>query len=203
MRSNQAQTDRHHWQWQCKNTWVPEFSTTIKITEDKPVKHTSSRSMKPVCLKSYNLNETSKNKINKSSMKNNLKWEILLIISTVQALLTINFIFYRSIWMEHTYWVDKLFEFNNRIFLFVKKIKNLHRDETTYSNHSIIITTLDTVVPTFNGNFRPKALFLTSFCHVWRLVLFRANNKKYLESLVIQYFYLSRSKPNKAITQAR
>uniref|UniRef100_A0A0A9DS09 CBL06 n=1 Tax=Arundo donax TaxID=35708 RepID=A0A0A9DS09_ARUDO len=26
--------------------------------------------------------------------------------------------------MKHTYCMDKLFEFNNRIFLFIKKIKN-------------------------------------------------------------------------------
>jgi hypothetical protein len=30
--------------------------------------------------------------------------------------------------MKHTYCTDKLFEFNNRIFLFIKKIKNLHGD---------------------------------------------------------------------------
>lgn len=31
--------------------------------------------------------------------------------------------------MKHTYCMDKLFKFNNRIFLFIKKIKNLQEQE--------------------------------------------------------------------------
>lgn len=44
-------------------------------------------------------------------------------------ILTINFVFKRSIWMKHTYCMDKLFKFNNRIFFFIKKIKNLEEQE--------------------------------------------------------------------------
>jgi len=45
------------------------------------------------------------------------------------AILTINFIFKRSVWVKHTYCMDKLSKFNNRIFLFIKKIKNLQAQE--------------------------------------------------------------------------
>jgi hypothetical protein len=31
--------------------------------------------------------------------------------------------------MKNTYCMDKLFKFNNRIFLFIKKIKNLHEGD--------------------------------------------------------------------------
>ena len=41
--------------------------------------------------------------------------------------LTINFVFYGSIGMEDTECMDKFVKFNDTIFLFIKKIKNLEK----------------------------------------------------------------------------
>lgn len=54
------------------------------------------------------------------------------------AILTINFIFKRCIWMKYAYCMDKFFKFNNIIFLFIKKIKNLQGQEKENSNVELL-----------------------------------------------------------------
>lgn len=45
-----------------------------------------------------------------------------------QQVLTIDFILYRSTWMEDTKCMNKLFKLNNTVFLLIKKTKDLERN---------------------------------------------------------------------------
>jgi len=76
-------------------------------------------------------------------------------LSITLIILTINFVFKRSIWMKDTYCMDKLIKFNNRIFLFIKKIKNLQEQEKGKTQIS---------GPTWNASKFQNLKLLKLFC---------------------------------------